>query len=132
VSNILENLQQRRRREIVLESGLKVGYHLPDIEELIVKVGQIPSGAVQAAQQVAGEELTEETALQAIVTNPDIAMQGYRYTLLLVAAMLDDIDGEPIDPTDDREAIVKALDPADRRELFLIGSREKDPDSGEA
>jgi len=128
MSNILEKLQDRRRKEIVLESGLKVGYHLPDIQELIVKVGQIPTIAMQKTDG----ELTEEAALEVLTTNPDIAVQGYRYTLLLVAAMLDDIDGEPIDPADDREAIVKALDPADRQALFLIGSREKDPDSGEA
>lgn len=128
MSNIVENLLSRRRKEVVLGSGLKVGYHLPDIQELIVKVGQIPMPAVQSVQG----DVTEEEAVQMLAANPDAAAQGLRYTQLLVAAMLDDIDGEPIDPADDRMEIVAALDPDDRQELYLIGTRQKDPDSGEA
>lgn len=129
MSNIVEHLQEKRRREAVLESGLKVGYHLPDIQQLIVEVGRIPMDAVAALAQQ--EEVTEAAAIAMVEASPDVAEKGYRYTCLLVAAMLDDIDGEPVDETDDRMAIVAALDPDDRQELYLIGTRQKDPNSGE-
>jgi len=130
VSNVLANLQQRRHKETELPSGLKVGYHLPDIQELILKVGIVPIPAVQHMQ--ADEDISEEQALELLSTQPDAAAQGLRYTKLVVSAMLDDIDGETIEADDDRDAIVEALDQDDRQELFLIGTRQKDPDSGEA
>ena len=42
------------------------------------------------------------------------------------------IDGEPIDPEDDRDEIVRALEPEKRQTLFLLGTRQMEASSGEA
>ena len=132
MSNIAEKLELRRRKEVVTPTGLKVGYHLPDIAELIVKVGQIPTPAVDAIRERKGEALSEEEAIQILEADPQVASQGMDYIYLVVAAMLDDIDGDAIQPDDDRTRIVAALESEDREYLFQIGTREKEPDQGEA
>jgi hypothetical protein len=128
MSNVLEKLKDRRRQETELQTGLKVGWHAPDIEECVLKLGQIPLPAVAAMK----EQPTEEEAKRFVAENPAEVERGRLYVRLIVAAMLDDIDGDPIDPQDDRDAIVATLEPIERQELFLLGSRQKDPNSGEA
>lgn len=127
MSNVLQQLELRRHRTTVLRSGLKVGFHYPDVQECILKVGKIPLGALKDAT-----EITEEQAAELIAKEPAAINEGLAFTKLVVAAMLDDIDGEAIEAGDDRMAIVDAFEPEERQELFLIGTREKDPDSGEA
>lgn len=128
MSNILERLKLERRREVVLNTGRKVGYHLPDLEECILKVGQIPMPAL--ARMASGGEPSEEEAAKLIAEHPDAVEKGRQFTRLVVATMLDDIDGEAIDDDDDRPAIADMLTPSERQELFLLATR--DDDSGEA
>lgn len=128
MSNLAERLRLERRLETTLNTGRKVGYHLPDIEECILKLGQVSFPAVAALK----EPPTEEDAEQIVRDNPAEIERGRRYVRLVVAAMLDDIDGEAIDDTDDRSLITDLLQPSERQELFLIGTQQKDPDSGEA
>lgn len=121
MSNILDSLQAKRRLEVVLQTGLEVGYHLPDLEECVLFIGDIP------LTDLPGGDAKLDKADEA-----ETVRRGFEYKQRVVAAMLDDIDGEPLDPSDDRMAIAKALQPAERAELFLLGTRRKDPDSGEA
>lgn len=125
MSNVLEQLKLRRRHEFVFNDGMKVGFHYPDAEECILKVGQIPLGALNGA----GPEPTEEEALKIVADQPEAIAKGMEFTRLMVASMLDDIDGEEITPDDDREAIVAALEPEKRQTLFLIATRQMDPDA---
>lgn len=128
MSNLVERLRLERRLETTLNTGRKVGYHLPDIEECILKLGQVPLPAVAALK----EPPTEEEAEKIVRDNPAELERGRQYVRLVVAAMLDDIDGETIDPDDDRSAITDLLQPSERQELFLLGTQQKASDSGEA
>jgi hypothetical protein len=122
MSNIVEQLKLRRRHETVLRSGLKVGFHYPDIEDFILDLGQIPLPALAA-----GEQPTEEQALEVVTQHPDEMRRSLEFTRKVVASMLDDIDGEEVTADDDREAIVMALEPEDRQTLFLIATRQQNP-----
>src|SRR5262245_30689891 len=99
MSTALEYLQNRRRREAELPSGLKVAYHLPDVEECVIQVGQVPIVALQAAQKP-----TEEEAMAMVATlaadDPEAMPSMLRLRTLLVATMLDSVDGIEVD--DDR------------------------------
>jgi hypothetical protein len=128
MSNILSTLLAERRQETKLNTGRIVGWHYPDVQECILKVGQIPMSALSLPD----EEPTEEEAARLIAEQPEAIAKSLEFTRLMVAAMLDDIDGVTLDPEDDRLAIVDALDGSERQELFLLSSRQKDPDSGEA
>lgn len=121
MSNLAERLRLERRKEVVLQTGRKVGYHLPDLQEFVLQVGRIPTPALQ------GEKPTEEEALKIVAENPEAIAQTTTYVKLVVGAMLDDIDGEAIDKDDDRAEIVELLEPIERQELFLIAIRD---DSG--
>ena len=125
MSNILDQLNARRHHTTVLRSGLKVGFHYPDAEECILKVGQLPLAALNGVKA----EPTEEEAMKIVSEQPDAIAKGMAFTRLMVATMLDDIDGEPIESDDDRSAIVAALEPEERQELFLIATRQRDPDA---
>jgi hypothetical protein len=128
MSNILDNLLAARRRETVLSTGRKVAFHYPDPQECLMKVGKIPLPALA----MGGEVPTEAEAIKLVSESPETVATGFQYTRLMVAAMLDGIDGDDVQETDDRLAIVDALEPIERQELFLIADRQKDPDSGEA
>lgn len=128
MSNLVQQLQERRRRETKLQSGLVVAWHYPDVQECILKVGAIPLPVLAMGQDTP----TEEEAQRLIVEQPEAMARTRDFTRHMVAAMLDEIDGQPVDPDDDRLGIVDLLEPAERQELFLIATRQKDPDSGEA
>jgi hypothetical protein len=129
MSNIVEQLRLRRRRETTLRSGLKVAYHFPNIEEFILDIGQVPMPAIK----MEGPEPTEEEAMKMVTESPDGFRQGLEFTKRVVAAMLDAVDGIEIEPGDDRAAIVDALEPEERQELFRIATREHNPEApGEA
>jgi hypothetical protein len=125
VSNILEQLKERRRREVVLRSGMKIAYHLPNIEEFILEIGQVPMPTIKSE----GPTPTEEEAFKAVTESPDGFKQGLEFTKRVVAAMLDAVDGTEIEEDDDRAAIVAVLEPEDRQELFLIATRERNPEA---
>jgi len=126
MSEVLAKLQARRRHETTLRSGLVVGFHYPDLNECILKIGRVPLAEFPNAN---GEVVTEEQAGRFLAEHTDAIEQGLKYQRAVLAAMLDDIDGAQIAETDDRDAIVSMLEPEDRQELFLIGTRERDPAS---
>lgn len=130
MSDVLSRLRARRRHETTLRSGLTVGFHYPDLNECILKIGAIPLGTFQANGE--GAEPTEEEAARFLAEQPDAVEKGIAYQRAVVATMLDDIDGVQIGKGDDRDEIAAALEPEERQELFLIGTRQREPDSGEA
>lgn len=126
MSNILERLALRRRHETTLATGLKVAFHYPDLTEFLEKVGELPTPALN------GKEPTEVEAIAFLAENPEAATRFREVERLTIETMLDAVDGTDIEPTDDRSAIWEMLAPVERRELFLIATRQKDPVSGEA
>lgn len=124
MSNVLAQLKARRRHDVVLKSGLKVGYHFPDLQECIL-AGEIPLGALADKP-----DITEAEAAKVLAADPAAAKRGWEFKQRLVASMLDAIDGEELDENDDRMAIAAALEPDDREELFEIGTERGGP--GEA
>jgi hypothetical protein len=127
MSNVLDELKLRRRRTTVLRSGLKVGYHLPDIQECILRAGTVPV----ELPTMESEEPTTEEAARIIAANREAMEAGLRYRNAIVAVMLDDLDGTTIEVDDDRNAIVAALEPEERDELYRIGTRQLEPTTGE-
>jgi len=124
--SVLDQLKARRRHQVTLRSGLLVGYHYPDLNECILKIGQIP-----LADFNPNGDVTEEAAARFITEQPQAVEAGLAYTRAVVAAMLDDIDGEVLEGVDPEE-VVRLLEPEDRQELFLIGTRQRDPETGKA
>jgi hypothetical protein len=125
MSNILEQIRLQNHHEYVFPDGLKVGFHYPDVEEFILEVGAIPTPALALAP---GEKPTEEQALSVIGENSEAFRKQLEVMRKVVIAMLDDVNGEAIDPDDDRDAIVSAFGMEKRQVLFLIATRQMDPD----
>lgn len=128
MSNILDELRARRRKTAVLRSGLKVAYHLPDVQECILRAGTVP---VELPEGIDRDELTETDAVRLVAENRAAMENGMRYRNAIVAVMLEEIDGTVIEPGDDRDAIVATLEPEDRDELHRIGTRQQEPGTGE-
>jgi len=89
--NALEKIRQRNRLHAQLQSGLDVAYHLPD-----------------AARHIAEVEEIQRSDL----------FRFWELKHRIVADMLEALDGEEITERDDRRAIVAALTPAERIELY--------------
>lgn len=87
----LSKLRQRNRHFTTLRTGLAVSWHLPDSERCLAEVLSI-----EASQPWRIWEAKQR----------------------MVAEMLDSVEGEEILPRDDRRAIVAALTPDERRELY--------------
>lgn len=128
MSNITTKLQERRRHDTKLSTGLHVVWHKPDVQECILKVGTIPLPVLAMAK----EKPTAEEATRIVTEQPEAMARTREFQRQMVAAMLDEVEGEPIGADDDRLEIVDLLDPIERQELFLMATRQKDPDSGEA
>jgi hypothetical protein len=106
--NALQHLRSVNRRETKLDNGegraIMVGYHLPDASECLVRA-----------------------AISAPNNRP---MQVVVLRQLMVAAMLDDVDGIKVKDVD-RLAIARAFSPAQREQLFDLAdeSPEETPET---
>jgi hypothetical protein len=134
MSNVLDKLKQKNRAEHTFTDGLVVGFHYPDMEDYILD-GRLPAVTLTAGMN--GSEPTEEEAAAVIQDHPDEFRLQLEIVRRVVTEMLDSIDGTPIEPDDDRAAIVSELGIEKRQVLFRIANRQMEPsmngaDSGEA
>ena len=128
----LDQLRQANRREVKLDNPgqppIVVGYHLPDIQECLL-AGDVPLPALNDLPKDPKAEDVEK-ALEDTGVMREMMVANIAFTYRLVGAMVDDINGEPVD--EDRIAVAKAFSPEQRERLFAIAQRKEDPDSGEA
>jgi hypothetical protein len=128
VSNILEQLKEQNHHEYVFDDGVKVGYHTLDLADYIVEIGQIPTPALNLP--VDGTPPTEEQAMAMIGENPDSFAKQLDMQRKIAAEMLDSVNGEDIEPDDDRLAIVGQLGAMKRNVLFMLATEQMSPDKG--
>ena len=129
MSEALEHLRKHNRHEVALaDGGIVVGYHLPDVQECLL-AGDIPLPVLQELPTNPKE--SDVTAALEAVDPTATAKAMFAFKRRIVAAMVDDIDGNPV-PDDERLAIAEAFSPAQRDELADIAQRKKDPALGEA
>ena len=122
---IADYLKEKNRREVKLEDGgLLVAYHLPDIQACLL-AGDVPLPILRELTQNDGEKATTEDIDTA-------AKQMYSAKLRIVATMIEAVDGQEIGPDEDRIEIASSFSPDQREELYEIGARARDPNSGEA
>jgi hypothetical protein len=117
MSDVLEMLRARNRHELTLKSGLRVAGHLPDLTECML-AGDVPLGVLQELQKT-----IEGTPTNGGVSAEDLR-HVYSFNREVVKAFTDEIEGEPVEMTDD---IVAALSPDDRAEIVAFATRATAP-----
>jgi len=92
----LAKVKARNRLHFQLKSGLMIAYHLPDVARCIVD-----AEAFMDASQL---------------------WKTWECKQAICAQMLDAVDGEELTERDDRRAIVAALTPDERNELYALAT----------
>lgn len=115
MSDLLERLLERRRRQVTLSSGLKVTGHLPDLTECM-EAGDIPLGVISQLDK----------AVKGGTANGEVSSADLRHVRTfhreVIKAFVDEIEDEPVEMTDE---LVAALGADDRAELVAFATREK-------
>lgn len=93
---LTEHLAGRRRRMVMLTSGLRVEYHLPDVRRCLIRA--------------------EGLDLHGMNDDAQRMHRAWWYGREVIGEALERVDG--FDAPTDRQAVVELLDPADRAELL--------------
>ena len=95
MADILSKLRQRNRLHATLKSGLSIAYHLPDSKRCIIDADELDRSPMR---------------------------KGWECRQMVCAEMLDAIEGEELTERDDRWAILAAMTPEERDELYDLSA----------
>jgi hypothetical protein len=127
----MSRLSDANRYDMKLENGVLLGYRLPQMRELVV-ARLLPLAVVDAAAKAMKEGATEQEASEAAVGSLEERLReygdDYEAQQRVVAAMVLDIDNEPVVLTPDE---TRDIPQQDFNELVAIALRAKPPGGAE-